>query len=379
MTEGKSPVRHVRAWRRAWCLIAAPSLLVTVSPLAVPAQDNPASARDWGVRRSVAPVIDYRDGAGIIIGARATQTRYGFRRLPQESRMHIDALFALDARAFGVEVGVSHPSERSPLRLLLNAHASRFDAFRFYGLGNATRAPDHDLALVRQDRVWLQPGLGLDLSPDARLSFGVRADWRGPDVVAGSPLVASGLAGRESFAVAGAWARVDLADTHHAVLAPIGVRLSVGASAMPAVLDAPDAFGELHAEARTYISFGPTLALRAGGQKAWGTFPAQHAAFIGGGTTVRGFRHQRFAGDAALYGSAELRVPVPPLARLTRGSFGLIGFTDAGRVYVDGESPGGWHTGLGGGLWLSALGATFSGTYARGEEDRVYISLGMPF
>lgn len=335
--------------------------------------------RDWGVSRSIAPVIDYREGAGLIIGARASRTRYGFRRVPHAARLHVDALFALDRRAFGVELGMSRPSENSPWTLLLDAHASRFDAFRFYGLGNATSAPDHDLALVTQDRVWVRPGLGLELSPKTRLSFGVRADWRGPDAAADSPLRTSGMPGAGSFASAGAWAQAVIDATRGEAYPEHGIQLLAGTSAVPAVLDATAAFGDVHAEARSYFSFGPTLALRAGAQKVWGTFPAQHAAFIGGRTTLRGFRHQRFAGDAALYGSVELRVPLTRLELLTRGDLGLIGFADGGRVFVDGESPGGWHTGFGGGLSFTSLGVTVNGTYAQGEEGRAYLSVGMPF
>jgi hypothetical protein len=70
---------------------------------------------------------------------------------------------------------------------------------------------------------------------------------------------------------------------------------------------------------------------------------------------VAGFHHNRFAGDASLYSGA--------LARLTAGAaplalpaiWGVFGNFDLGRVYVDGDSPGGWHTGGGGGLWLGFL------------------------
>lgn len=34
---------------------------------------------------------------------------------------------------------------------------------------------------------------------------------------------------------------------------------------------------------------------------------------------------------------------------------GFYGNVGAGRVYLDGDSPGGWHSGVGGGLWLALL------------------------
>jgi hypothetical protein len=38
---------------------------------------------------------------------------------------------------------------------------------------------------------------------------------------------------------------------------------------------------------------------------------------------------------------------------------GLIGTTEAGRVYVGGSSPGGWHSASGGGLWVGRADQSF--------------------
>lgn len=110
-----------------------------------------------------------------------------------------------------------------------------------------------------------------------------------------------------------------------------------------------------------------------------GSFPVQDAAFIGGKATLRGFRYQRFAGDGALYGSAELRALLPRALLLVRGDLSAFGFLDTGRVFLDGSSADGFHTGYGGGLTFTSLGMTLGASYAHGEEDRFYVDLGMPF
>lgn len=99
---------------------------------------------------------------------------------------------------------------------------------------------------------------------------------------------------------------------------------------------------------------------------------------------MRGYRHQRFAGDAMVYGGAELRSPVTEAVLLLRGTLGGHVLADAGRVYFEGRSTGGWHSALGGGLWFlfQIRNSPFavSATYARGEESgRFYLDLGMPF
>jgi len=62
--------------------------------------------------------------------------------------------------------------------------------------------------------------------------------------------------------------------------------------------------------------------------------------------------------------------------------WGIFGNTDAGRVYVDGRSPGGWHTGVGGGAWVALLDRanTLSIGITQGHDQTVvYAGLGFPF
>ena len=127
----------------------------------------------------------------------------------------------------------------------------------------------------------------------------------------------------------------------------------------------------------------PTLALRLGGKQVWGDAPIHESAFLGGSATVRGYSFERFAGDAMLFGNAEARMPLARVRLLVRGDLGVLALADAGRVYLEGESPGGWHTAYGGGLWFrfqvrSTLLAA-SASYAQGERGIVYLKLGLPF
>ena len=136
----------------------------------------------------------------------------------------------------------------------------------------------------------------------------------------------------------------------------------------------------------TYLSapvrLEPVLALRVGGQKAWGNYPYFDAAVVGGGSTLRGWRQERFAGDASLYGNAELRFFLTRFFLLLPGDLGAFGLADAGRVYLSGESSDTWHTAFGGGLWVSFLGRanTLSVSMAHGREGNgFYFRSGMPF
>jgi outer membrane translocation and assembly module TamA len=112
---------------------------------------------------------------------------------------------------------------------------------------------------------------------------------------------------------------------------------------------------------------------------ARGDFPFAEAAFLGGAGSMRGYPTQRFAGDAAAFGSVELRQPLGQVRLLVRGRLGVFALADAGRVWMDGDSPGGWHTDYGAGVWFETVGIPITLTYARGDLDRFYLGMGMPF
>ena len=80
-----------------------------------------------------------------------------------------------------------------------------------------------------------------------------------------------------------------------------------------------------------------------------------------------------------LFGNLELRVPLVEMELIARGKLGVSGLLDAGRVYVDGESPGGWHHARGGSIWFATPALSVSATYARGADDRFYADIGLPF
>ncbi|MCH7776097.1 MAG: BamA/TamA family outer membrane protein, partial [Gemmatimonadetes bacterium] len=175
------------------------------------------------------------------------------------------------------------------------------------------------------------------------------------------------------------------------VAATKGFLFTGGASYYPSLLDIDEPFGEIHGAASAYLSpsANQTLALRVGAKKVWGRAPFYEAAFVGG-RTVRGFRQQRFAGNASLYANAELRLFVTRFFVLLPGEFGVFGLTDVGRVFNPGEVSTAdctlslsractWHASVGGGFWIApiARSATVSVAFAKSAEGTgLYIGSG---
>jgi hypothetical protein len=360
---------------------------------------------DWGSRLGWGPAFDYRHGANVILGGGPRYTSHGFRRLPYRCKASADLLVGLGNGKPGLFVAVDYRAENSPLAMMLAVRATKFEEFRFHGFGNDVPKVAGTLAQIEQDLIALEPMLVWQIGWRARenldqgFSEGDRAlpglrpmvgrieagpvmFWNEPDPPAGAPLSDLDILGSESFGRVGARLGLVLDRTSAGPVSDMGWTARAEFAGYPPVWDVEQSFSTAGATVATYLPLpgdGTHLALRAGGEIASGSFPVQHAPAIGGRRTVRGYRYQRFRGETSALGSAELRVPIGAIPLFIKWSVGVFGLADAARVWSDGASEGGWHTSVGGGLWLSSLGQTFSLAYAHGEEHRLYLQRGLPF
>ncbi|HEA30604.1 MAG TPA: hypothetical protein ENH91_11515 [Leeuwenhoekiella sp.] len=81
-----------------------------------------------------------------------------------------------------------------------------------------------------------------------------------------------------------------------------------------------------------------------------------HAPSLGGENGLRGFRDQRFTGDAYFYQSSDLRLRLKEYKTgILPVTIGLFGGFDYGRTWLSGDPSNEWHTSQGGGIWISGL------------------------
>ena len=360
---------------------------------------------DWGRSSGWAPVVKYADGAGFIIGAGPRFQTQGFRRLPYRLKAGANILLGLGNGRPGVSVDADYRAENSGLAYTLAARATQFETFRFYGFGNDTPRERVDLARVREDVIAVEPslvwhigwrsreGLGGGLGKNENVLPGLRpligtlhagpvVYWTRPHPAAASPFAAESGQFRDEIGRAGFRVGLDLDRTAHSTPAESGWRFKADLAGYPPLWDLTESFSTAAAVGSMYVplpGYRTHLALRAGGSIASGPFLVQHAPAIGGRETLRGYSWQRFTGESSAYGSAEIRVPAGTLPLFVRWNTGVFGIADVGRVWFEDRSEGGWHAGVGGGFWLSALGQTVSIAVVRGDENRVYLQRGMSF
>ena len=118
--------------------------------------------------------------------------------------------------------------------------------------------------------------------------------------------------------------------------------------------DAVGAFGSVDGRFDAHLRTGSRLAwtLFGGGKKVWGDYPFFEAAYIGHRTNS-GYGWNRFAGDASLYGGVNLDVILAKMRNVVPGDIGFSLFTDAGRVFLEGEDSGKWHPSYGAGMFYA--------------------------
>ena len=95
------------------------------------------------------------------------------------------------------------------------------------------------------------------------------------------------------------------------------------------------------------------------------------ATALGGATNLRGFRATRYSGDACLYQNSELRFKLFNFSNyISKGEFGVLGFNDVGRVWLEGEDSNRWHHGYGGGIWISPFSiVVLTACYERSKDE----------
>ena len=342
----------------------------------------PSPSSDWGTSAGLVPTGDWRSHVGVVVGASLRRTRYGFRQHPYSSRHALTALISPLSGRGALEYRGTMPLEGSPRWLEWRGDATTMNAVRFHGFGNDSEAAGPE------SRVWLRElafasRWHVPIGGGVRVVPGLEARYTEPRFQESSPVAKLRPLGSEPFGRVTASTSL-LLDTRDEPWYPRqGIDAQVTASATPPVWDISDPYSRLDVSAATYLSLPPfdgsVLAMRAGGSRVWGAAPFQESAFLGGSHTLRGYQRERFAGDGAVFGSAELRIPVVEVELGLRGDLGLTGLVDAGRVFLDGESPGGWHHSRGGGLWFATPAISGSLTYAFGEDHRVYADFGFPF
>jgi hypothetical protein len=320
--------------------------------------------RDYGHDWSFAPLLNYTPDDGLLIGGGPRLYEFGFRRFPYVYKMDLVGGVTFKTGAYQFAYLGLFPSLLRKVDLTIIAHASQLEVRNFYGYGNNSARDEglekSDFYRVNSTEYQFRPSVMYH--PHKAVALGISSVVnhfqvrQKPNRYLNDKNIDS--IGNDRT-ILGAGVSIEIDSRNHSLYPTTGVLMFVEAWNFPDPFTDGRPFQKIRGEMRLF--FGDTLGrdfvlgFRFKGEKVQGPYPFYEAAFLGGGQSLRGFRVQRFGGDASLLGSVDLRVSLFRMTILVPTEIGLLALADAGRIWFNSVSPGGWHKDYGGGLWFAPI------------------------
>ena len=331
--------------------------------------------RDWGTSLVPNYVVRANSKDGLVIGGGLTLTNYSFGKNPFSTRHTVLGGISVTRGEAEASYAGLYQAWNPRLQFSLDASVSTITQADFYGFGNDTSDDgDSDRFETEQTRTTITPGFNYVLTPDLYLFSGVRFNYNSLDDDEDTLLTELAPFGVGDFGWLSLYGELDFDTRDRTVVNSAGSHIRLEASHSPSVWDADGSFTSFEGEVAGFydVSSRALLALRLGGRHVSGNFPFQEAAYAGGSENVRGLDTDRFAGDASVFGNVELRYTLGQAsAYVARAEYGVFGFADVGRVFLDGEDDeDDFHPSGGAGISISGLDLSFllSAAIARSEE-----------
>ena len=337
----------------------------------------------------VLPLLSFNSDDGLIFGGYLDLTQYGFRADPYAHHGNLTVKLAPRFSHYDVQFHSESYKIIDKARVELFASAGNLGLSGFYGLGNETprdgKLFDADFYRTNYHEIRVEPAINLQVSQSFALRFSGRYEYSNAKVTANSFLSQLKPYGLGTHSALGISTGCSYDGRDHPFAPSRGFYASAGGTYYPKVFANGLEFGKANADVRAYlpatILTDVVFAFHIGGEKTFGKYPFYGASVIGGVNTVRGYSLQRFAGDASMFGQAEMRIGVAPVNVFVPAQLGLTLFGDAGRVFVAGERSNRWHSAFGGGVWLNIIKKFLLNLSAARspEEIRFYLTSGFGF
>jgi hypothetical protein len=347
----------------------------------------------------VAPAtfFGYNVDDGVFLGGGIMIRRQGFRKIPYASYQRIVANVAVKDGSFNFKYtgDFNNVIGKWGMNTDFSILAPR-NTTNFFGLGNETvkePVPDSYYKL-RFDGAHLYPSLKRRMGKYNSLRIGPFYQYlKFYNIPERYITSAEGQAYLNDYAprnLGGGILEYNFQNIDDSVLTRRGIKWTTSVSSQSEIQKSSVHPTNVESQLLLYIPLPnrSTLALRGGGAKLFGDFEFFQANTLGGQNVerqsgnLRGYLRGRYAGRSTVYMNADLRVPLLRFhTYLFPGFAGVLAFYDQGRVWNDNETSDTWHSGYGGGVWMSPIGmAIVNFTYAVSKEEKLFtVSLGFLF
>lgn len=345
----------------------------------------------------------YNPDDGVFLGASLKMIRHGFRKTPYKTMQQFSVNHALATNAYNFRynsefIGVFGKHSD----LLFDADIKEpSTTTNFFGYGNATTFIKINPGKFRYYRA--RYGLGdisllirKNFSPFVKMTIGPTFEFYSleADENTGRYILQTGSNGldpatlfnKQSFI--GGKLLLNIDTRNNKVMTTRGINWQTSLKVLNGLTDVSKNVTQLSSDMSLFLNLsragGFVLVTRFGAAKNFGEgFEFYQAQYLGGTENLRGYRKYRFAGQSMAFNNTEVRLKIADFRTyIFPGSVGLFLFHDVGRVWAKNDiTTIKWHTGYGGGIWLSPLNRlVITAAYTASKEDNLpLITLGWQF
>jgi len=334
--------------------------------------------------------LSYNSDDGIIIGGGPSLYEYDYRYEPFVYRLSLQAAYATVPKSWNIRFNSEFYDLIKNTRITFGLGKSELSFTKFYGFGNESKKDDNledgNYYRVKQELMYIESRLEYPAQKNYKVWLGYVYRFSQIYLSDNTLLDITRPVGIEDWSYMGVGSGIEY-DNRDDVTTPMsGFYLNFCNIHFPPWLDNEKAYSKTRLDLRAYLKSEfittSSLAFRFYGAKLWGSYPFFDSAFLGGSENLRGYTRERFAGNAAAFGSVEWRTYLFPFKFVVPAQLGFLVFTDVGRVYYPGEKSNKLHQSYGAGLWAYFIEPSYLGniTVAKSSEElSFYISVGYAF
>lgn len=331
--------------------------------------------------------VGYNQEDGLLVGGGIKSIKHGFRKEPYQHLHSFTVLTALREKALRANYRGEFVDliRYNDLVVDLNLHTPTLD--NFYGLGNETKSwANKELNYYRTRynfasadvllrRRLFNNVLSVSAGPTGYYYWNHRSRNEGK-ILENPSLIGLDSSVYISKGYVGGKAIIRVNNLANTLFPTRGIDWTTTFTSMAGVSGDARSITRLTSEMNIYAALSDparfVAVMRLGGGKIFSeNYEYFQALGLGQNNYLRGFRRNRFSGEAMAYGSLELRVKLLDInSYIIPGSLGVVGFGDVGRVWVKNDQSAKWHFAPGAGFYYTPFNLVLvSGTVAFSEEE----------
>lgn len=335
---------------------------------------------------------------GLMAGIGFMKRTFGFRKEPFSTEQRFSTLFALNRGSYRLKYQGIFNHVIGKTDLLVNADMANPVLNNFYGFGNETVFdPSKGVPFYQVRYKYLETSVLFRKRFNSLFHVSVGPTffhyWDRFENNEGKILGKPSLVGLDSNSVyalktyLGGKANIWINNLDNVLLPTRGIQWNTEFTSLGTLSKASKPFTSITSDMVVHAALTDpakfVVVVRAGAGHIFSkNFEYFQALNLGANNYLRGFRKDRFSGRSLVYSGLEMRVKLfESKSYVFPGAFGVIGFSETGRVWFDEETSKKWHHSYGGGLYYAAynfvlISATMS--YSR-EESLFNLSIGTKF